>query len=114
MCASAFSVAQLLTQAQDHHLKHVFARKHLVNLTQAILSANHSTYQAIMVLDKSLRDDAVSPHLRIGANPVAGFGQSEEGLTLQRYISFLARQFGQSVTHYPEIELTQMITKFCY
>ena len=43
-----------------------------------------------------MRDDFVFPlHLHIGASPPSGFGQSEEGMALQRCAVFLSREQGQ-------------------
>ena len=53
-----------------------------------------------MALDKKIRNDETPSHLRIGANPLSGFGQSKEGLMLQRYILSLLRQFGRSLFYY--------------
>lgn len=95
------SIACYPETEQVHHLKHVFARKHLVRLKQVILSANHFTYQSVMTLDKEIRNDDIPSHLRVGANPPSGFGLLDESLMLQRYLLFLTRQFGQSfIAHY--------------
>ena len=86
---------------QDHYLKNVFISKFMLNLTQQMLTANHLTYQTIMELDNGIRNESTPPHLCIGGDALFGSTQSEEALTLQRYILFISKQFGQSSTCRP-------------
>ena len=100
MYVSFLPIGCLLIQEEDHHIKQAYTRKHAVNLMQAILFSNRSTYRTILALDTTLRDDIAPPHLRIGASSPPGSGQSEEGLMIQRYMSALGRQHRRSSSYH--------------
>jgi len=83
-----------------YRTKHEFSVKYLIPLTQQTLAAKGSTitYDLILELDKNMRDQFTLPqHMHIGATPASGFGRSADVLTMQRYMSFLIRQFGSSL-----------------
>ena len=60
-----------------------------------------------MVLDADLRNDTVPPHLRISATSPRVIGQSEEVSMLQRYMTALGQQYGQSPTYHIGTKLRQ-------